>query len=109
MAGMPPQDPSAGGAPAPAAEAPAEQGQDQGGKGGSLPDLLNNINQGLNILSEVVKDSGKGEEAQALDQIVQMYGALVDKLSGGGSAPAAQGMDDAMAGGNPKAAPAPGY
>lgn len=98
MAGMPPEQP-------PQDAAPAPESGDQGG-GSSLSDLIGNGSQVLNILNEVIRDSGTDPEAADLSQqILQMYDQLVDKLSGGGNAPAGPENADAMAAGNPNARP----
>lgn len=99
-----PLPPEAAAAPAP--EAPAPEAAPQEGGGSSLPDLLGNLSQGLNILNEVIRDSGKDPEAsQVMESILAQYEGLVDKLSGGGASD--PGAGDQMAGANPNAAPMP--
>lgn len=93
---------------------PQEGGQDQGG--GEITKLISNIGGGLQHLEQVFMASNAlpPKDKQLISQIVQMYGELVESLSGqeqddGGQEGQAQGQPSPMeAGGNKGAIPAPG-
>jgi hypothetical protein len=70
-------------------EAPVEEAPAEGGGGGDLASLLQNLAQGITILEETVVGSGVMPEiGQRISAIKQELMGVVDQISkGGGGAP----------------------
>lgn len=81
MPQMPPQ--AAEGSPPEEAQESAPQEQAEGG-GQDPQAVAMQVGQGLMQLSDMIKDPA---DKQVMDQIIQMFGQLVDKYAGGAAGP----------------------